>query len=80
MYEAATSPMFLKCNLDTFNLQSLNIKFDVLLVEPPLEEYQLSLGISSMKLWNWQEVSFFDIFSKIFYVINKFLYSIDYLL
>lgn len=49
--------MFLKCDLNTYNLKSLNIKFDVILVEPPLEEYQKTLGVTNRKLCNWQQVS-----------------------
>jgi len=48
--------MFLKCDLSTYNLKSLNIKFDVILVEPPLEEYQRTLGVTNTKLWNWKQV------------------------
>jgi mRNA (2'-O-methyladenosine-N6-)-methyltransferase len=50
--------MFLKCDLSTYNLKSLNIKFDVILVEPPLEEYQRTFGVTNTKLWNWKQVSF----------------------
>jgi len=49
--------MFLKCDLSTYNLKSLNLKFDVILVEPPLEEYQRTLGVTNTKLWNWKQVS-----------------------
>lgn len=35
--------MFLKYNLSTYNLKNLNVEFDVILVEPPLEEYQCLL-------------------------------------
>jgi hypothetical protein len=31
--------MYLKCDLETFDLKSLDHKFDVILIEPPLEEY-----------------------------------------
>lgn len=50
--------MFLKCDLSTFSLKSLNIKFDVILVEPPLEEYQRTMGVTNTKLWNWKQVNF----------------------
>jgi len=53
--------MFLKCNLSTYNLKSLNVKFDVILVEPPLEEYQQTLGITRKDLWNWKQVSFLNL-------------------
>jgi len=52
--------MFLKCDLSTYNLKSLNIKFDVILIEPPLEEYQRTLGVTNTKLWNWKQVSLFN--------------------
>ncbi|KAE9522259.1 hypothetical protein AGLY_017332 [Aphis glycines] len=56
VFETAAPPMFLKCNLSTYNLKSLNVKFDVILVEPPLEEYQQTLGITRKDLWNWKQV------------------------
>ncbi|KAJ3289300.1 N6-adenosine-methyltransferase subunit mettl14 [Borealophlyctis nickersoniae] len=34
----ATPPMYLKADLKTFELQSLGSKFDVILIDPPLEE------------------------------------------
>ncbi|KAF0771529.1 N6-adenosine-methyltransferase non-catalytic subunit [Aphis craccivora] len=54
--QTATPPMFLKCDLSTYNLKSLNIKFDVILIEPPLEEYQRTLGVTNTKLWNWNQI------------------------
>ncbi|XP_025208649.1 N6-adenosine-methyltransferase non-catalytic subunit-like [Melanaphis sacchari] len=54
--QTAFPPMFLKCNLSTFNLKNLNVEFDVILVEPPLEEYQQTLGITKKDLWNWKQV------------------------
>lgn len=55
--QTATPPMFLQCDLHTYDLKDLNFQFDVILVEPPLEEYQQTLG-SSTKLWNWNQVLF----------------------
>lgn len=49
--------MFLKCDLNTYDFKDLNMQFDVILVEPPLEEYQQTSG-SSAKLWNWNQVVF----------------------
>ncbi|KAL4702661.1 hypothetical protein ACJJTC_002385 [Scirpophaga incertulas] len=34
--ETATPPMYLKCDLKTFDLKQIGNKFDVILVEPPL--------------------------------------------
>jgi len=56
--------MFLKCDLSTYNLNNLNVKFDAILVEPPLEEYQQTLGIIRKNLWNWKQVSFFNIYNN----------------
>lgn len=53
--------MFLKCDLSTYNLKNLNVKFDVILVEPPLEEYQQILGTAKKNLWNWKQVNFKNI-------------------
>lgn len=55
--QTAIPPTFLKCDLSTFDLNSLNIKFDVLLVIPPLEEYQQKLGVTNTIYWNWEQVS-----------------------
>ncbi|KAJ3037588.1 N6-adenosine-methyltransferase subunit mettl14 [Rhizophlyctis rosea] len=35
----ATPPMYFKADLKTFNLHSLGTRFDVILIDPPLEEY-----------------------------------------
>jgi len=37
--ETATPPMYLKTDLLSYNLKELNCKFDVILIEPPLEEF-----------------------------------------
>jgi mRNA (2'-O-methyladenosine-N6-)-methyltransferase len=37
--ERATPPMFLQSDLKTFDLQSLPVKFDVVLIDPPLHEF-----------------------------------------
>jgi hypothetical protein len=55
--------MFLKCDVKEFNLKELNVKFDVIHIEPPLEEYQRTLGVTNMQGWSWDQVSYF--------VINK---------
>ncbi|XP_022246345.1 methyltransferase-like protein 14 homolog [Limulus polyphemus] len=48
--------LYLKCDMETFELRELNCKFDVILVEPPLEEYQRSQGVSNSKFWTWDEI------------------------
>ena len=55
----ATQPMYLKCDLKTFDLSSLGTKFDVILVEPPLEEYQRKAsGITfNWTPFEWEDVS-----------------------
>ncbi|BES91745.1 MT-A70 [Nesidiocoris tenuis] len=54
--QTATPPMFLKCDLEAYNLKDLNFKFDVILIEPPLEEYQRTVGVTNVKLWSWEQV------------------------
>lgn len=48
--------MYLKCDLKTFNLKDLGGKFDVILIEPPLEEYQRSLGVTNVDFLSWDNV------------------------
>ena len=52
----ASPPMYLKCDLKSFNLKELGSKFDVILIEPPLEEYQRSLGVTNVDLLSWDQV------------------------
>lgn len=54
--ETATPPMYLKADMDTFSFRELNCKFDVILVEPPLEEYQRTCGVANTKFWSWDEI------------------------
>ncbi|XP_050532862.1 N6-adenosine-methyltransferase non-catalytic subunit isoform X1 [Daktulosphaira vitifoliae] len=54
--QTATPPMFLKCNLNNFDFGSINMKFDVILIEPPLEEYQRTMGVTNIALWNWKQI------------------------
>ncbi|KAI5712724.1 N6-adenosine-methyltransferase non-catalytic subunit [Diaphorina citri] len=54
--ETATPPMFLKCDVKEFNLKELNVKFDVIHIEPPLEEYQRTLGVTNMQGWSWDQI------------------------
>lgn len=48
--------MYLKCDLQTMDLKQLDHKFDVILVEPPLEEYQRTMGVTNMEFWSWERV------------------------
>ncbi|GIY18544.1 n6-adenosine-methyltransferase non-catalytic subunit [Caerostris darwini] len=57
----ATPPMYLKCDLENFDFHELNCKFDVILVEAPLEEYQRTYGMTNMKFWTWEEIMKLDI-------------------
>ncbi|KAF0308809.1 N6-adenosine-methyltransferase non-catalytic subunit [Amphibalanus amphitrite] len=54
--ETATPPMYLKTDLLSFELRQLRSEFDVILVEPPLEEYQRTLGVTNERFWNWDEI------------------------
>ncbi|XP_015919636.1 N(6)-adenosine-methyltransferase non-catalytic subunit METTL14 [Parasteatoda tepidariorum] len=54
--KTATPPMYLKCDLENFDFRELNCKFDVILVEAPLEEYQRTYGMTNMKFWTWEEI------------------------
>ena len=58
----STPPMYLKCDLRTYNLLDLNNKFDVILIEPPLEEYQRTIGATNLDFWSWEQVSILFIF------------------
>ena len=53
--------MYLKCDLETFDLKSLDQKFDVILIEPPLEEYARSYGVTNVKFWDWEKIMALDI-------------------
>ena len=49
---------YLKCDLENFELQELgNMKFDVILVEPPLKHYNIANGAVYDKYWSWDDVS-----------------------
>lgn len=53
--------MYLKTNLTKYNMKELNCKFDVILIEPPLEEYQRTCGATNFELWNWEQIMELDI-------------------
>ena len=56
--QGATQPMYLQTDLKTFDFSTLGVKFDVILLEPPLEEYQRrASGVTfSWSPWEWEEV------------------------
>ncbi|KAK7111715.1 N(6)-adenosine-methyltransferase non-catalytic subunit METTL14-like [Littorina saxatilis] len=56
-----TPPMYLKCDLETYDLRDIPVKFDVILVEPPLEEYQRTQGAVFDKYWDWNEIEQLDV-------------------
>ena len=41
--------------------KSLDQKFDVILIEPPLEEYARSYGVTNIKFWDWDKIMALDI-------------------
>uniref|UniRef100_A0A8C5D2R7 N(6)-adenosine-methyltransferase non-catalytic subunit METTL14 n=1 Tax=Gouania willdenowi TaxID=441366 RepID=A0A8C5D2R7_GOUWI len=50
-------PMYLQADPEHFDLQDLKSKFDVILLEPPLEEYYRESGISHPeRFWNWDDI------------------------
>lgn len=59
--QTATPPMYLKCDLMSYDLKNLNGKFDVILIEPPLEEYQRTMGVTNMQFWSWDQIMNLDI-------------------
>ncbi|KAL8587808.1 N6-adenosine-methyltransferase subunit mettl14 [Nucella lapillus] len=54
-------PMYQKCDLETFDLRELQCTFDVILLEPPLAEYQRTQGAVFNKYWDWDEIEQLDI-------------------
>lgn len=49
--QTATPPMYLQADLKTFDLKTLGgSKFDVILIEPPLEEFNKN------NFWSWNEI------------------------
>ncbi|XP_066254864.1 N6-adenosine-methyltransferase non-catalytic subunit [Euwallacea similis] len=59
--QTATPPMYLQCDLSTYDLKNVNCKFDVILIEPPLEEYQKTLGATNMQFWSWDRIMNLDV-------------------
>ena len=50
--------MYLQTDVRTFDFSGVGVKFDVILLEPPLEEYQRrASGVNfSWSPWDWEEV------------------------
>ncbi|KAB7501519.1 UNVERIFIED_CONTAM: hypothetical protein RMT77_006286 [Armadillidium vulgare] len=57
----ASPPMYLQTDLHTYDLSELPTKFDVILVEPPLEEYQHTYGVTNLESWDWEQIMNLDI-------------------
>lgn len=52
---------YLQADLEAFDIRELKSKFDVILLEPPLEEYYRETGITANeKCWTWDDVSTFS--------------------
>ena len=49
---------YLDCDLHLFDLDELECKFDVVYIDPPLEEYQRRASGTTFnwKPWTWDEV------------------------
>merc|ERR1719209_47509 len=54
-------PMYLSTDLVDFELAEMNAQFDVILIEPPLPEYQRTTGAVFDKYWTWDEIMGLDI-------------------
>ncbi|XP_046361731.1 N6-adenosine-methyltransferase non-catalytic subunit-like [Haliotis rufescens] len=59
--KTSSPPMYYNCDLETFDLRELQCKFDVILVEPPLVEYQRTKGVVFDRYWNWDEIERLDV-------------------
>ncbi|NXQ73856.1 MET14 methyltransferase, partial [Quiscalus mexicanus] len=52
-----TEVLYLQADLEAFDIRELKSKFDVILLEPPLEEYYRETGITANeKCWTWDDV------------------------
>uniref|UniRef100_A0A3B3YSR7 N(6)-adenosine-methyltransferase non-catalytic subunit METTL14 n=1 Tax=Poecilia mexicana TaxID=48701 RepID=A0A3B3YSR7_9TELE len=50
-------PMYLQADPEHFDLRELKSEFDVILIEPPLEEYYRESGIShTERFWTWDDI------------------------
>ncbi|KAL4240159.1 N6-adenosine-methyltransferase subunit mettl14 [Mactra antiquata] len=54
-------PTYMKCDLESFELSELGCQFDVILLEPPLQEYQRTQGAVFDKYWDWDEIERLDV-------------------
>ena len=56
--KTSCEPMYLRCDIlaNNFTLSSLECEFDVILIEPPLEEYRQSNGVHFDRYVTWDEV------------------------
>lgn len=60
--DTASAPMYLKADLKTLDVKTLGTKFDVILIEPPLEEYAraapavATVGGAPRVFWNWDDI------------------------
>ncbi|KAH8269742.1 hypothetical protein KR018_008666 [Drosophila ironensis] len=65
--DTASAPMYLKTDLKTLDVKTLGTKFDVILIEPPLEEYAraapavATVGGAPRVFWNWDEILNLDV-------------------
>ncbi|XP_022909160.2 N(6)-adenosine-methyltransferase non-catalytic subunit METTL14 [Onthophagus taurus] len=63
--KTASPPMYLKCDLTSFDLKTTLTasKFDVILVEPPLEEYQRTTmgSATNRQFWSWDQIMNLDV-------------------
>lgn len=59
--ETASPPMYLQTDLKTFDLKTLGSKFDVILIEPPLEEYFRGTTSAPGNFLNWDEIKNLEI-------------------
>ncbi|PIK49806.1 putative methyltransferase-like protein 14-like [Apostichopus japonicus] len=55
-------PMYLKCDFDNFDLAELSTEFDVIYIDPPLEEFRHRPGVvANQRFWSWEEIMRLDI-------------------
>uniref|UniRef100_A0A1A9WM32 N(6)-adenosine-methyltransferase non-catalytic subunit METTL14 n=1 Tax=Glossina brevipalpis TaxID=37001 RepID=A0A1A9WM32_9MUSC len=65
--DTASAPMYLKADLKVLDLKTLGTKFDVILIEPPLEEYSraapsvATVGGAPRIFWNWDDILNLDV-------------------
>merc|ERR1719192_2957960 len=57
----AHPPMYLKSDLENYDLKQLDCKFDTIIIEPPLEEYSRAYGVTNTKFWDRDKIMALDI-------------------